>query len=68
MGDRPSHNLDGLDIELARHIDAVCRKFEADWREGRQPRIEGYSPSTLMTGHLRGTRLLRVRTARPAPI
>ena len=34
MSDRPSHNLDGLDIELARRIDAVCRRFEADWREG----------------------------------
>ena len=42
MTDRPSHNLDGLDIEMARRIDAVCRRFEADWRQGRQPRIEDY--------------------------
>ncbi len=42
MSDRPSHNLDGLDINLARRIDEVCRQFEADWREGRQPRIEDY--------------------------
>ena len=42
MSDRPSHNLDGLDIDLARRIDEVCRRFEADWREGRQPRIEDY--------------------------
>ena len=27
---------------MARRIDEVCRRFEADWREGRQPRIEDY--------------------------
>ena len=42
MSDRPSHNLDGVHIEMARRIDEVCRRFEADWREGRQPRIEDY--------------------------
>jgi len=42
MTDRPSHNLDGLEIDLARRIDGVCRRFEADWRAGRQPRIEDY--------------------------
>ena len=42
MSDRPSHNLEGLDIGLARRIDAVCRRFEADWRPGRHPRIEDY--------------------------
>ena len=42
MTDRPSQNLDGLDIDLARRIDEVCRRFEADWREGHQPRIEDY--------------------------
>jgi Protein kinase domain len=42
MTDRPSHNLDGLDTDLARRIDEGCRRFEADWREGRQPRIDDY--------------------------
>src|SRR5271166_4052341 len=42
MTDRPSHNLDGLDIKLARRIDEVCRRFEADWRQGRRPRIDDY--------------------------
>ena len=42
MSDRPMQNLDGLDIDLARRIDEVCRRFEADWREGRQPLIEDY--------------------------
>jgi hypothetical protein len=34
MSDRPSQNLDGLDIDLVRRIDEVCRRFEADWRGG----------------------------------
>jgi len=42
MNDQPSHNLDGLDIAMARRIDEVCRRFEADCREGRRPRIEDY--------------------------
>src|ERR1017187_3471188 len=42
MSDRPSDNLDGLDIDLARRIDAACRRFEADVREGRQPCIDDY--------------------------
>jgi eukaryotic-like serine/threonine-protein kinase len=42
MSDRPSHNLSGLHIDLARRIDEVCRRFEAVWREGRQPRVEDF--------------------------
>ncbi|MFI5459465.1 MAG: protein kinase [Isosphaerales bacterium] len=42
MSDRPSQDLDGLDIDLARRIHEVCRRFEAGWREGRQPRIQDY--------------------------
>jgi tetratricopeptide (TPR) repeat protein len=42
MNEKPSHIPRGLDIELARRIDAVCRRFEADWRAGRHPRIEDY--------------------------
>jgi len=42
MSDRPSHNLGGLDIDLARRIDEICRRFEAGCREGRRPRIEDY--------------------------
>ena len=47
MSDRPSHNLGGLDIDLARRIDEVCRRFEADWRAGRQPRIDDYLVDVL---------------------
>jgi eukaryotic-like serine/threonine-protein kinase len=42
MSDRPSHNLDGLDIGLARRIDEVCRRFEADWREERRVPLDDY--------------------------
>src|SRR5271165_2184784 len=42
MSDRPSDNLRGLDIDLARRIDAICRQFEADWRGGGRPRIDDY--------------------------
>ena len=42
MSDQPWSGLDRLDIDLARRLDAICRRFEADWRAGRQPRIEGY--------------------------
>ena len=42
MSDRPSENLDGLDINLARRIDEVCRQFHTDWRNGSQPHVEDY--------------------------
>ncbi len=29
MSERPSHDLAGLDIDLARRIDVICRRFEA---------------------------------------
>jgi eukaryotic-like serine/threonine-protein kinase len=39
MSERPSDNLDGLDIDLARRIDAACRRFKADWRAGKSRAI-----------------------------
>jgi WD40 repeat protein len=42
MSDPAKDSLAGLDIDLARRIDEVCRRFEADWRAGHQPRIEVY--------------------------
>ena len=36
----PDH--DGLDLALARRIDAACRRFEADWRGGRSPHVDDY--------------------------
>jgi WD40 repeat protein len=31
-----------LDVELMRQIDAVCRRFEADWRAGPRPPVDSY--------------------------
>ncbi len=42
MSDKPDSKLEGLEIDLVRRIDAICRQFEADWRAGRQPRLEDY--------------------------
>jgi WD40 repeat protein len=42
MSERPGHGLSGLDSDLVRRIDAVCRRFEGDWRAGRQPRVQDY--------------------------
>lgn len=42
MSERPNHDLEGLDLETARHIEEISRRFEADWRAGRQPLIEDY--------------------------
>ena len=42
MSERPSENLGGMEIDLARRIDEVCRRFEEDVREGRRSRIEDY--------------------------
>jgi len=50
MSDEQGHNLRGLDIDTARRIDAVCRRFEADWRAGRQPRIDDYLGDFALEG------------------
>ena len=42
MSEPTGFHLGGLDVDMARRIDAVCRRFEADWREGRRPRVEDY--------------------------
>jgi WD40 repeat protein len=42
MSGKPDSNLERLDIDLLRRIDAICRQFEADWRTGRQLRLDDY--------------------------
>jgi WD40 repeat protein len=42
MSELGNDNLSGFDIELVRRIDAACRRFEADWRQHRQTRVEDY--------------------------
>jgi serine/threonine protein kinase len=42
-----------LDIDMVRRIDAICRRFEADWRDGRLPHIDDYLhqvPDRVRTG------------------
>jgi hypothetical protein len=34
--------FDDLDLEIERRIDAICRRFEADWRAGKRPLIDDY--------------------------
>ncbi len=47
MSDRLSDDPGGLNIDIARRIDAICRRFEADWRDGRRPRVEEYRDDGL---------------------
>jgi eukaryotic-like serine/threonine-protein kinase len=42
MNDQSDSNLKKLDIDLARQLDAVCRRFEADWRDGRRATVDDY--------------------------
>jgi hypothetical protein len=42
MSERPSDSLGGPDTDLARRIDVICRRFEADWRAGKKPVIDAY--------------------------
>jgi len=42
MSERPGRDLSDLDIDLVRRIHAACRRFEAEWRAGRQPCVGGY--------------------------
>ena len=34
--------FDELDLEIERRIDAICRRFESDWRAGKRPPIGDY--------------------------
>jgi hypothetical protein len=42
MSDAHPHDQEAPEVALARHVDAICRRFEADWRAGRIPAISGY--------------------------
>ena len=42
MSDAHPHDPEAPDVALARQVDAICRKFEADWRAGRRPAIGDY--------------------------
>jgi hypothetical protein len=40
------------DIQLARQVDAICRRFEADWRASRRPVIGDYLGEVSDEGRL----------------
>ena len=42
MGEERDHRLDDLELDLVRRIEAVCRRFEAEWRDGKRPAIDDY--------------------------
>ena len=42
MSDAHPHDQEAPDVALARQVDAICRRFEADWRAGRRPAIGDY--------------------------
>jgi YD repeat-containing protein len=42
MSEPSGLGLDHLDLDLARCLEAVCRRFEADWRAGNRPPIDAY--------------------------
>jgi eukaryotic-like serine/threonine-protein kinase len=39
MSDAHPQDPEAPEVALARHVDAICRKFEADWRAGQRPVI-----------------------------
>jgi serine/threonine-protein kinase len=40
VAERHPNDPDHLAADIARHVDAVCRRFEAAWKQGPRPRIE----------------------------
>jgi eukaryotic-like serine/threonine-protein kinase len=42
MSDAHPQDPEAPDVALARQVDAICRKFEADWRAGLRPAIGDY--------------------------
>src|SRR6185312_11765132 len=65
-----------LRIERIRHLDRICDAFEADWNDGRGPRIEARllevppGERSVLLGMLLGAELdlRRSRGERPVPI
>ena len=51
MSDAHPHDHETPEVALARHVDAICRRFEADWRAGRIPAISDYLNEIAEEGH-----------------
>ena len=52
MSDAHPQDPEAPDVALARQVDAICRKFEADWRAGRRPAISDYLGEVAEEGRL----------------
>jgi predicted Ser/Thr protein kinase len=50
MSDAHPQDPEASEVALARHVDAICRKFEADWRAGRRPVIGDYLGEVAVEG------------------
>jgi eukaryotic-like serine/threonine-protein kinase len=42
LSDAHPHDQEAPEVALARHVDAICRRFEADWRNGQRLAIGDY--------------------------
>jgi Protein kinase domain len=42
VSERPSHDLEGLELDLARRIDVIWHRFEADWQKRPQAPVYDY--------------------------
>jgi eukaryotic-like serine/threonine-protein kinase len=51
MSEETEKRLDDLDLDMVRRIEAVCRRFEADWRAGKRPAIEDYLAEVPQEAH-----------------
>jgi eukaryotic-like serine/threonine-protein kinase len=50
MSEESERRLDDLDLDMVRRIEAVCLRFEADWRAGKRPAIEDYLAEVSQEG------------------
>jgi hypothetical protein len=75
MGEDCTRDFGGLPPPQARRVDALCRRFEADWRADKDPRIEAdleqvanpERPALLRELLALELELLRERGQRPSP-
>jgi serine/threonine-protein kinase len=51
MSEASWQSKDRLSPSMAERVDAVCDKFEADWRAGQRPRVEDYMADSSEAEH-----------------
>jgi hypothetical protein len=52
MDQERERKLNDLELDLVRRIEAVCRRFEADWRAGKRPALDDYLGDVPREGRL----------------